>query len=111
MQTLYARICDYRNLELAFRKARKGKSRKAYVMAFEASLEMNLLLLRDELENHTYAPEPLESFILRDPKRERLVVLIFVIGWFIMLFATLSNSCLISLSFLIRMRIGLERAH
>ena len=68
MQTLYARICDYRNLELAFRKARKGKSRKAYVMAFEASLEMNLLLLRDELENHTYAPEPLESFILRDPK-------------------------------------------
>lgn len=72
MNSLYNQICDYRNLELAFRKASKGKTKKQYVKNFEADLERNLLNLRDELEGHTYSPKPLSTFILRDPKTRRI---------------------------------------
>lgn len=72
MTSLYERLYDYANLELAFRKARKGKTRRPYVMEFEERLEENLITLRDELVNHTYAPRPLETFILKDPKTRRI---------------------------------------
>lgn len=52
----------------AFRKARKGKSKKWYVIEFENNLKNNLLQLRYELETLTYHPRPLKRFIIRDPK-------------------------------------------
>jgi hypothetical protein len=39
---IYKEICDYENLELAFKKARKGKRGKLYVLQFENELEENL---------------------------------------------------------------------
>ncbi|MBI4146598.1 hypothetical protein HY489_04645 [Candidatus Woesearchaeota archaeon] len=72
MISLYDEICDYKNLESAFKKARKGKTKRMYVKAFEALLEDNLLKLQHELVNHTYSPRPLESFILRDGKTRRI---------------------------------------
>ncbi len=56
------------NLMLAFRKARKGKSQKPYVKEFEADLENNLLKLKSEMENFTYKPFPMKTFVIRDPK-------------------------------------------
>ena len=32
---LYSELCSYENLELAYKKARKGKSKKDYVLNFE----------------------------------------------------------------------------
>ena len=71
MQTynnLYQKICSYENLELAFKKAKKNKSSKLYVIEFEKNLEENLMLLKAELLLHSYRPKPLKTFIIRDPK-------------------------------------------
>ncbi|MBN2051903.1 group II intron reverse transcriptase domain-containing protein [Candidatus Woesearchaeota archaeon] len=66
--TPYERLCSYQNLELAWRKARKHKTLKPYVIEFEKNLKNNLSLLRVELLLHSYRPKPLETFIIRDPK-------------------------------------------
>lgn len=42
------------------------------VIKFEAELKTNLLQLRSELLLHTYRPQPLETFILRDPKTRKI---------------------------------------
>ncbi|MBN2052944.1 hypothetical protein JW756_05550 [Candidatus Woesearchaeota archaeon] len=65
---LWQELCSYKNLELAWRKARKHKAKKQYVIDFEKNLAENLTLLRTELLLHAYRPLPLKTFILRDPK-------------------------------------------
>jgi len=69
---LYSELCSYENLELAFKKARKGKTLKPYIIEFEASLDENLKQLCQELLLHSYRPKPLETFILRDPKTRKI---------------------------------------
>ena len=39
---MYSSICSYDNLYLAYKKARKGKTLKQYVLTFEEKLENNL---------------------------------------------------------------------
>ena len=71
-KNLWNKLCSYENLELAFRRARKHKTLKLYVMEFEKNLEENLLQLRAELLLHSYRPKPLETFILCDPKTRKI---------------------------------------
>ena len=71
-RNLYAKIISLKNLILAYKKARKGKTKKEYVIKFEENLAYNLKILHDELENQTYSPKPLEIFILRDPKTRKI---------------------------------------
>lgn len=52
----------------AFRKSRKGKSKKWYVRKFEDNLQNNLLQIKYELETLAYYPKPLKRFVIRDPK-------------------------------------------
>src|SRR3989338_4410045 len=65
---LYFKICSKRNLLLAWRKARKGKTKKFYVIEFEKDLIKNINKLHEELTNFTYKPQKLKRFIIRDPK-------------------------------------------
>jgi len=65
------------NLANAWRKARKGKTKKLYVIEFEKNIRENLLRLRKELLEQTYKPEPLRTFILRDPKTRRISESVF----------------------------------
>ncbi|MFH1290186.1 MAG: reverse transcriptase domain-containing protein [Nanoarchaeota archaeon] len=87
----YEYLYSMGNLTLAWRKARKGKTKKQYVIEFEKHIEKNLLELHYELKNKTYFPKQLKTFVLRDPKtrvisksdfRDRIVhhALINVIG-------------------------------
>jgi len=69
---LYENICSLENLELAFKKARKGKSKKQYVIEFEANLENELIQLNRELETLTYKPRPLKTFIIKNPLTRRI---------------------------------------
>jgi len=69
---LWQELCSYSNLELAYRKARKSKTSKLYVIEFEQDLKNNLLALRTELLLHCYRPKPLQTFILRDPKTRKI---------------------------------------
>lgn len=69
---LYEEICSMNNLANAWKKARKGKTKKIYIVEFEKNLRENLLQLREELLEQTYKPFPLKTFILRDPKTRKI---------------------------------------
>ncbi len=69
---LYPKIYSVVNLVLAWKKARKGKTRRDYVIDFELELGKNLKALHEELKNKTYRPGPLKTFILRDPKTRKI---------------------------------------
>ena len=68
----YMQICDIDNLILAWRKARKHKTKKDYVINFEQDTMGNLLKLSEELKHQSYQPQPLKTFILRDPKTRKI---------------------------------------
>ena len=67
-KNLYPQIYSMQNLILAWQKARKGKTKKQYIIKFEKDLAYNLRLLNLELKYQKYKPKHLETFILRDPK-------------------------------------------
>ncbi len=69
---LYTQLCSYDNLELAWLRARKGKTLKEYVIKFESNLDWNLKQLKHELETFTYSPAPLTTFIVKDPKTRKI---------------------------------------
>ena len=69
---LYQKIVSYNNLLLAYKNARKNKTKKDYVIEFENNLNNNLKSLRTELLLHSYQPKPLKTFILRDPKTRKI---------------------------------------
>lgn len=69
---LYPKIYSFENLYVAYRKARKGKTKKDYVKKFEEHLEVNLLDLQLELKTKTFKPRPLDHFILKDPKTRKI---------------------------------------
>ncbi len=68
----YDQLCSFENLVLAYKKARKGKTLKPYVIEFSQNLKGNLFQLRMELLFHSYRPKPLQTFILRDPKTRKI---------------------------------------
>lgn len=74
---LYKKLCSYENLMLAFRKAKKGKSKMYYVINFEQDLDNNIKLLQKELIEDTYQPSQLKKFIVRDPKTRTIHASIF----------------------------------
>ena len=69
---LYNNIYSLENLILAWKRARKHKTKKIYIIEFEANLRNNLLKLHEELKNQTYKPEPLVNFIVKDPKTRKI---------------------------------------
>jgi len=71
-KNLYDEIISVKNLVSAWKKAREGKTKKIYVVDFEKNLGRNLRLLREELQNQTYTPKPLKTFVLRDPKTRKI---------------------------------------
>ena len=71
-KNLYQEIVSEENPHSAFKKARKRKTTKDYVINFEKDLENKLLLLRSELLLHCYNPKPLVNFIVRDPKTRKI---------------------------------------
>lgn len=71
-KNLYQNIFYFGNLFIAYKKARKDKTKKIYVKEFEKDLIKNLFNLEKELKDQTYNPLPLKTFILRDPKTRKI---------------------------------------
>lgn len=71
-KNIYPYICSYKNLFLAYLKARKRKTSRPDIIEFEKNLDKNLLQLRQELLTNTYTPKPLKTFIIRDPKTRKI---------------------------------------
>ena len=72
IRDLWKELCSYDNIFLAYKKARKHKTTKDYVLKFERDIKDNLLTLRSELLFHCYKPRPLVNFIIRDPKTRKI---------------------------------------
>jgi len=65
---LFEELCSFRNLSVAFSKARKNKRFRDDVSTFELNLEEELLKLKQELKTQSYRPKPLRKFVIRDSK-------------------------------------------
>ncbi len=76
-KNLYKRLCSIENLTNAFNKAKKGKSKKNYVINFENNLVKNLKKLQFDLINKEYHPSRLNKFVIRDPKTRTIHASIF----------------------------------
>ena len=74
---LYEKLYSEDNLMSAFKKARKGKRKKDYVISFESDLNRNMRLLQKELKLKIYRPHKLKKFIVRDPKTRTIHASIF----------------------------------
>ena len=66
---MFAQLCSWDNLLLAFRRASQGKRGQANVAAFELRLEDNLLRLQAELLAGSYRPGAYTSFYIHEPRR------------------------------------------
>jgi retron-type reverse transcriptase len=66
---LYEKVCDFENIYLAYRKARKGKRGRMQPAMFERAQEEELLALQEELQTQTYRPGKYHSFFIHDPKK------------------------------------------
>ncbi|MFA5060830.1 MAG: reverse transcriptase/maturase family protein [Candidatus Pacearchaeota archaeon] len=69
---IYSKIYHIKNLIFAWKKARKGKTKKVYVIEFEKDLGNNLRQLKFDLMSQTYKPKPLVNFIIKDPKTRKI---------------------------------------
>ena len=74
---LYKKLYSTDNLLSAFKKAKKGKSKRNYVINFELNLEKNLAILQRDLRLKKYNPTKLKKFIVRDPKTRTIHSSIF----------------------------------
>ena len=72
MGEIYNKICTSKNLILAWKKARRWKTKRRYVKKFRRNLKENLEKLQRELIDKTYQPNKLKTFILRDPKTRKI---------------------------------------
>ncbi len=70
---LYPKIYDFKNLHLAYLKARKNKRYKKEVLEFSSNLEENLVILQNKLIWKTYKTSPYKWFTVYEPK-ERLIM-------------------------------------
>ena len=68
----YYKIYTWENIVLAWRKARKHKTKKPDIIQFEENLVENLREIQFELMTLTYKPKKLETFIHRDPKTRKI---------------------------------------
>ena len=59
-------------MQQAYQDAKRHKSGKPYVIAFERNLQSNLQVLTDELWQRTYRPRPGTCFIITDPKKREV---------------------------------------
>jgi retron-type reverse transcriptase len=64
----FSQITSFRNLLLAFRKARSGKPKKPNIARFEAKIEQELFQLQRELHTGIYQPGEYRAFRIFEPK-------------------------------------------
>jgi len=71
-RNLYEKVYEIENLRQAYKKARRHKGKKFYVVEFEEHLEENLAQIQSELADETWQPLAYKVFTTFDPK-QRLI--------------------------------------
>ena len=75
--SLFPRIVEPDNIELAFRLARKGKRWQDTIKIFELQKEENIEQIRTSLINNTFTTSKYETFVVYEPKRRVIYKLPF----------------------------------
>jgi hypothetical protein len=73
MGSMFREITAWDNLWLAYRKAARGKRRRASAAAFEHQVADRLLALQADLRSKTYRPGAYCHFFIHEPKRRNAV--------------------------------------
>lgn len=88
--SLFEKICEPHNIVEAYRRTRKGVSKKRDADEFVERLEHRILKLSDDLRAHRYNFGPYQVFRVRDPKERNIYVAPFpdrvahhAINWYI----------------------------
>jgi len=68
---MFNEICSFKNLHLAYLKARKYKRYRDEILKFSYNLEENLLKLQEELSEKTYQHGTYREFIVCDSKKRK----------------------------------------
>lgn len=71
---LYSDIASFENIYSAYRLARRGHSEDREALEFERSLEENLIDLCNRLQWDMWAPDPLRTFTIYEPKQREIFV-------------------------------------
>lgn len=74
---LWPKITSFKNLVLAYKKARKAKPQTKETLEFSLNLEKNLLLIQEELLTNAYNQSKYREFIVFDPKQRKIKYLPF----------------------------------
>ena len=69
---LYNEITSTRNLFLAWKVFRRGKTKKKDVLRFEWELEQNIFALHRDLQQNKYRHDTYKGFYITDPKRRHI---------------------------------------
>jgi Sulfatase-modifying factor enzyme 1/Reverse transcriptase (RNA-dependent DNA polymerase) len=69
---VWQQLVSFENLLLAYRKARRGKSRRSSVAGFECNLEKELLQLQRELQSGVYQPGNYRLFTIYERKPRQI---------------------------------------
>lgn len=75
---VYEKICQFDEVEKAYRNARRGKRYRGDVLAFTANLESNLINICNHLQWETYEMGGYHPFYVREPKLRLVMSLKFV---------------------------------
>jgi hypothetical protein len=72
MSAMFDAITGWDNLLLAYRRAARGKRRKASAAAFEQQIADRLIELQGELRAQSYRPGAYRHFFIHEPKRRKI---------------------------------------
>jgi RNA-directed DNA polymerase len=69
---LFEEVSSFKNLHLAYLKARKCKRYRDEILRFSWKLEENLLKIREDLVNNNYIHGVYREFIVNDSKKREI---------------------------------------
>lgn len=69
---LFEKVISIENLELADKKARKGKTNSREVKSHDINKDINILMLNENLKNKTFTTSSYKKFTIFD-KKERVI--------------------------------------
>jgi len=76
-KNLLKQVCEMRNLNKSYLKARKGKNSSEEVLTFTFNLETELIKLQEQLINENYKTGEYRHFIIFEPKERKISALPF----------------------------------
>jgi len=74
---LFRHIVDLDNIHVAYKRARRGKGWQDTVKRFEENLDKNLVVIRQNLINHTFTTAAYHTKTIYEPKRREIYILPF----------------------------------